>query len=404
MEQKHYECPQCSSTNIDLISEDYGICKSCGTKINFKDNETPKQVIKNDVYIVKKGGRDDFDTKNLVIKPENSEKEFFRQACIDLARNDTTPADIFKSDFRPVTKSYQQMLGVDAEVTLNYSVSIGYNRTEEYFVTVKEYDRDLQCEVEKKVKKTRTVTDWSPTSGTYSGEITSYVFNDDKITDDSFRICSSFDCDRFEDSYSRVKSSSVFNVEDVDFKTDYPKNVSQKALTFAKADCISKASVDCQEKLPGDVCKDFSSSSVCKPKKVSCIVAPEYSLNYVHDGQEYTKKAFAFGGMPMSRSDANAEKDIQKEINKKSMPMIIAGTILTILSIALSLTVRNLPVICAVFGIAVVSVIVGAIVYRSIEKKVKNGKKAMKIEQLNEFLKKNGLGELSQSEIETIKK
>lgn len=46
MEQKHYECPQCSSTNIDLITEDYGICESCGTKINFKDSETPKLVVK----------------------------------------------------------------------------------------------------------------------------------------------------------------------------------------------------------------------------------------------------------------------------------------------------------------------------------------------------------------------
>lgn len=344
----------------------------------------------------------------MVIKPENSEKEFLRQACISLAHDEATPADIFKSDFSQVTKSYQQMLGVDAEVTLNYSASIGYNRTEEYFDTVREYDANLQRQVEKKVKKTRTVTDWSPISGTYSSNARSYVLNDDKLNDDRFNTKnpSVLDCCyRFEDSYNKVKDSSVFNVEDIDFETDYPKNVSQNALTFAKTICVSQASVDCQEALPGDVCKDFSSSNICKPEKISCIVAPEYSLKYTYEGKDYTKKAFAFGGMSMSScDDANAEKDIQKEINKKSMPIIIAGTILTILSIILSLTVRNLPVICTFFVIAVASVIAGAIVYRSIGKKVKTGKKAMKIEQLNEFLKKNGLNELTQSEIEEIKK
>ena len=63
MEQKHYECPQCSSTDIDLISEDYGICKSCGTKVNFKQQTTPNQIVKNNVYVIQKGNGSSIKTR-----------------------------------------------------------------------------------------------------------------------------------------------------------------------------------------------------------------------------------------------------------------------------------------------------------------------------------------------------
>ncbi len=397
MEQKHYECPQCSSTDIDLISEDYGICKSCGTKVYFKQQTTPNQIVKNNVYVIQKGNGSSIENSNWVIKSENTSQEFFRQALIDLAIKRSTPEDIFDSKFNPVKKDYKQMLCVKADVSLNCGASIGYNRTEEYYDYQKEWDPQLQRQVEKKVKKTRTVTDWSPTSGKFDQTECGFVFNSDEeqVYFD--------DCDRFENAFDNMKSDSSYEVENVDFETEYPKDACSKAVEIAKARCVVNAVKECENTLPGDEYKDFTYSDTCKVKKIFCIVAPEYSLDYSYKDKKYTKRAFAFGGMRMTNNDINAQKDTNKVIRKKTLPLLLIGTILSVLSIVLSLIVKSIPIICAIFAVAIIVDILAEIIYHIVEKNVKTKKQQIKIERLKDLLKKNGLKSLSESEIEQIK-
>ena len=289
------------------------------------------------------------------------------------------------------------MLCVKADVSLNYGASIGYNRTEEYYDYQKEWDPQLQRQVEKKVKKTRTVTDWSPISGKFDQTECGFVFNSDEeqVYFD--------DCDRFENAFDNMKRDSSYEVENVDFETEYPKDACSKAVEIAKARCVVNAVKECENTLQGDEYKDFTYSDTCKVKKIFCIVAPEYSLDYSYKDKKYTKRAFAFGGMRMTNNDINAQKDTNKVIRKKTLPLLLIGTILSILSIVLSLIVKSIPIICAIFAVAIIVDILAEIIYHVVEKNVKTKKQQIKLERLKDLLKKNGLKSLSESEIEQIK-
>ena len=105
----------------------------------------------------------------------------------------------------------------------------------------------------------------------------------------------------------------------------------------------------------------------------------------------------------MTNNDINAQKDTNKVIRKKTLPLLLIGTILSILSIVLSLIVKSIPIICAIFAVAIIVDILAEIIYHVVEKNVKTKKQQIKLERLKDLLKKNGLKSLSESEIEQIK-
>lgn len=61
-----------------------------------------------------------------------------RDAYIALACSPKTPADIFDSRFEKTSLVYRKFTEVKADVTLNYTASIGYDRKEEY-IDIEEY-------------------------------------------------------------------------------------------------------------------------------------------------------------------------------------------------------------------------------------------------------------------------
>lgn len=144
----------CSNCGAELIFDpgtQMTNCNFCGSKF-----EIEKAV--DDQIIVPDG-----------ILPFKINKEKYENEVLAwLSEGDYTPDDILNSTvFEQVNGVYLPMWFFKGRYNGNWSASSGYNRTE-YYTT-----RDSQG---RSVQKSRTVTDWRPSSGQLAGEFNCFAF------------------------------------------------------------------------------------------------------------------------------------------------------------------------------------------------------------------------------------
>ena len=244
------------------------------------------------------------------INKEHTKDEFLRDVLIQLALKETTPTDIFNSQFQSVEEKEAEYLMVSAEVNVSYSCTVGYDKKVEYY--------------EDGRKKTRTVTNWKPFSGTNASEET--VFEGNGANAEEY-------------AWDNEVRSFIYSCKKESFMeyTGKEINVNTNALERAKKSCISSCFY--RVSLPGDHQKDKDYSGVANVTEISCVVIPEYSTEYRYQDQNYKAKAFACGTLISNVDAPSIASDVDKEGKEKTkifkfsaIGALIAGITLNVLS------------------------------------------------------------------------
>lgn len=400
------ECEKCGSVDVD-VDGDVGVCRHCGTKMIIEENKPSVNVTKNEIHVHNESSdKSGLKTVQKIYDCKISENEFLRDACIALARSPKTPADIFDSKFEKVSLVHRKFTEVKADVALNYTASIGYDRKEEY-VDVEEYTEN-GVKKTRPVKKTRTVTDWSPVSGQYKHGETGYGFSDgiEEIEDDIYCEYS------FEDksSIARLRDAigyytdSPRGIDDVKNVEEIPLDVDGTSSKAAMEDLLGIVQTQCRRSLPGDHVNEFNcTTSTKKVKEINACSAPEYSLKYKYKDSEYELRAFAFGAGTVHGSTKESSDEIVSLVEKKEMPFWFALYALCALVAVLAFIVPT-----SIVGVLAVPVIIYYICFRILIRKilVKNASKQfgeIKIQALEKKLKDDGMCALDANELKNIR-
>ena len=130
---ENVSCENCGSGDVEQVSEDFAICKQCGSKIHISRPAT-KKVINNNFYQKNTEGYD-----YLAITKMRTIEDFRRESLITLASDVRIPPNIFDSKFGKIKSVYTQYVEVEADLFANYSATIGYDRQEEYIKPYNSY-------------------------------------------------------------------------------------------------------------------------------------------------------------------------------------------------------------------------------------------------------------------------
>lgn len=303
------------------------------------------------------------------IKKEIPEKDFLRETLISLSLEKDTPADVLTATFADIESSEGQYLLVKANTNCTYSCSVGYDRTVVY------YENDT--------KKTKTVTDWQPFSGSNSSVEMVNVENADRqenlTLDYSISHCVA-ECK--EESFEKL---------------DEEMEVNHSALEFAKSRCVSKCFH--RVSLPGDRHKDESYSGSTDIISITGFYMPKYELNYKYQDKIYTVNGFACGNSCMDKTFPTIANDVENQAKEQLKPLKIAGFV----TAGVALLSSIIPVLSTISIIPWFGAIGILIAYFVKKKKIKNAAfnllRQQKRGKLVDELKRLGLEALTAEEI-----
>lgn len=365
---KAITCPQCGSSDVEMKSETFGTCKTCGAQFTVQRSDggshpdgPSAQEEKNEC---RKGQ----------ITPEYTKEQFLRKVWLTLAEEDV-PLEVYSENFGEVKEIPHQVLFHKIRVDVACQASIGYDRQEQYtdYETYyedvpytayeKQYNVDIHDFEEKPVTKYRkvakqravtkykTVTDWSAWNGRHSTKSLAIKEN--------LKGCS-FDEALFADSFCGMKDSSLGPVDEA---TAAKMEISKEALDRANSEHSDNITRSVAGALPGDHYRDLDWQVQRGSEESSLYNAVEYAAVIHYNGKDYTKYAFPFGPMqiggdkienPLSLDEAvagmeNKLYDFKKERNsaiessvaKTSAPLAYATIALLVVSILVSLFIRS---------------------------------------------------------------
>ena len=324
-------------------------------------------------------------------KRQYSDTDFLREVLINLAKDGGTPTDILESSFDAVKPLEREYLVVKGDVDLTYTCSIGYDRQEEYYEQVRKRDSSGNYYYVKE-KKTRTVTDWQPYSGSKSSTQTVLVFNEpmaeehDKVSE----VFKQIECVKKALSACKGKELSVFEEKKV--------SVDSGAIQWAKRECAA----DCfySIRLPGDRTKDSNYSGDVEVTGVQAFTFPEYELTYKYGDKAYIAKGFASGDMQMKMEKPSVEADIDKEAAAAVRPLKVLAILVLIGGVVLNLLMTFIGWWCILgYAAAIVLFIVHSNAKSKKRCSIGSEMKAKKKESLIKMLKEKGLNPLTNEEL-----
>ncbi len=332
-------CPQCSSTDIKMVSETRGVCNHCGSQISVTPSTADQAQNGDDAQLVSWAEK---------IENEYTEQDFIRAAWIKLAEKDP-PFDIFKSDFSEVEKIDHQVFidRYDADVT--YNASVGHNREEPYidyetyheeenYVDTNGNVQTRRVEKQRPVTKYKTVTDWSPVSGKLSTTTISYAENlpDVGLSKDRFKYC-----------FSHAKDSSVIPLEnDVIDKIEMSSSAERHIYGGHNSNIIKSI----ESSLSGDEKKNihYQVERIYDQRRCLCFIQ-EYKATITYNGQTAScwdypiEKPDILGPYPYFENKENLnttvtkkKADIPKQVRRNIKPVSIVTYILLVLSLVVS--------------------------------------------------------------------
>ena len=238
-------------------------------------------------------GTVEFD-KVFTVKKEHTKEQFLREAMIKLASNLETPVDVVKADFGEVKESIKEVILCNANVDSDYTVSIGYDRQEQYQTTESQYLSEGEWYTHKGVRKradhngnymvdvvkTRTVTDWHPHSGHIEGEATCLAMNGKE----------EYSEERLVDIIKSIKDESVVEKGEAVLSPD--------GLEEVKDACCDV--VESRIDFPGDDYKDFNSNASVDVNEIVCWKLPYYEAEYTYKGKKYKISDYACGNFAVN--------------------------------------------------------------------------------------------------------
>lgn len=342
IEIKGIVCPQCGGTDIEMLTDTFGLCRMCGSQFAVHKYNSVGAVNTVEPEIT-----------TFRIHPEYSEADFLRKVWIELNEDDA-PSEVFSNDFNEIKKVEYHVVMQTADVEGEYTVSIGYERQEPYFAkeTIWEREGNRNIRRERIVTKNRNVTDWQAQSGTTGMCSIDCVDNDFSDTFDAALFKRSFVSSKDSSTQKTIPSESVIIRPDVyDTLHDYHE-LNLKDHLF--------------HELPGDQKKDLSIHFTKQNNlETSVYIATEYRTSIRCGGHQYIRNAFPFGAMEISgdkipnensmwNNIRNERDTVPREIWKRTRMLSLSTIVLLVLSIIVNLFfhITALTIICFVVGIA----------------------------------------------------
>ncbi len=234
------------------------------------------------------------------IQSEFDKQEFIRKAWEALAEDDV-PIEVFECDFGDVFVNEHEIVLEVVSADVFYQASIGYDRQESYIDMETYYEKvpytDYETAYENGVKiqkpvtkyrkeerqrqvtKYRTVTDWSPTSGTHNAKSRVLVENVASLD---------FDIMHFKNS---ITEEALKNATEEGLKT-----ISDFTQAKIDAEHENDLSYSACSSLPGDHYRDFNYNiGTLTYEKEKVYMCSEYEAHITFNGKTYIKKCFPFG-------------------------------------------------------------------------------------------------------------
>lgn len=207
-------------------------------------------------------------TKKQKFIPLLNPKETLKKLLIQFSQDENIDKEVLKSNFQieEFEKSFIFFVG-NAEC--KYSCGIGFNREESYIATEtrKELINGKWQNVTKQVNKTRTITDWSPHSGTESGTDNTILSIDGEYDRDALDI---------QNIIEKLEHEEC----------DCSIEVSENLLKKGRNGVFESFAVGIKMNLPGDKQRDFSCSGKAEITSAHIISIPFYKISYAHNGKE----------------------------------------------------------------------------------------------------------------------
>lgn len=234
------------------------------------------------------------------VKKEVSEEQFLRNVLIGLSNDEKSPSNILDAKFDEVSEFQTEILGISADIAVNYSGTIGYDRQETYYETESYYDASLGKRRTKQVEKTRTVTDWQAYNGVLNTNEGVYVSNIEYGDRDLDRL--------FSNALKQAKDESVVE--------EGTASVNPDAYKLAVSACELSARFEVH--WPGDRQKDERYSFKTDVIDLLCYIVPCYKVFFEYNGENYMARGFAFGEpnethvVPQADGNVESEEIIEK--------------------------------------------------------------------------------------------
>lgn len=365
-------CTQCGSTDIELISDSLGRCNQCNTQIIIN---TPKEdnYVTNNVTIKVDGSAGDNSIGFFELPKQIDEKTFFANALVEIALDKNTPEDIFiLGKFEPVKTEYRQYVIAKGTANMTYSATIGYDRKEQY----KEYNKyKNEYEI-----KTRTVTDWKPFSGKYTGEYVDAAINDNNIDFKDpldYRLLCLADAKEYNPNTSNAPA---------------PLPPSSNSISKIESGIKAKAKSDCEKKLPGDRKKDFNCNGFVALNIIESHVVPQYILKYKYLGRDFMLKAHSSSKSAIRGNKPSVKSEIEKEIEGNKL--VKTFNIITLCALLTSILISILlPIAFKIIfgGVGLASFITYWVIRTKVSKEIYLLKTVKKKTDLVALLKKKGI-------------
>lgn len=389
---------RCSECN-NQVSTNATACPHCGNPL--KNSEFPQTISTDNKPVAQKKNNHHSQTQDsemkfdgvCTIKNEITKDQFIRRLMIHLTAVAESSVEISKLSFGEVVENYKEVILCNAFVESNYTVSIGYERDEEYWDKEKNYISATRWEYVD-VKRTRTVTDWQPHSGHVADEATSLAFNErsDLSGEDQQHL--------LKEVLSSINKNSIV--------AEGTAKISAIGLETAKSNCI--AFVESEISLPGDDYKDFNSISTIDVKELFCYKLPYYEVDFVYDDQTFHASGFACNESQITTELPENNDDIasiaEEGVAKYGIFKSIAwGTFILLFSVSFVLCF-----VSEIAGLFTVLTIIAFIVaiglhskyinqYNDFIKQLKADYMQIKIDELQKALKENNYDELTTEEI-----
>lgn len=261
------------------------------------------------------------------VEKQFSKNEFLRQVFISLSADAQTPVDVLSADFCEVEEYREQVIGLSAKVTVDFSCSLGYDREEEY-LTLEKY-RDNGVERQRQVVKTRTVTDWSPYHTVETFDTVAYALN------------RSASVAKYDSDESEICGEAVNACIEQMTSTDGEYEVEISALARARSVAETEAYV--RLNIPSAKYKNESAHYDTELVTIECFDLPVYRVRYRYEGNDYYAEGFAvgapsysFGNRPQPEiSTDDAAKNSTKKLKRVSLAAYISAAVMGIVGVFL---------------------------------------------------------------------
>ncbi len=378
MNNSQFNCPNCGSNDLLLMTSYTCKCHHCGSVFNVERDNSKKNNIVTKIVT---------DERQIFLAlPKNGEiMDFIKSSFVKLYTDEFTSVNTVNANFAPAYEEVSTFGVIEADYALSYSADIGYDRTETYYETETYYVNGKPNY--RQVARTRVVTDWHPISSTYfGGDISTFC----KIDDNDGIYDVSTEEKHFKDIYSY---NSCVPLNSLTYAVT-PFSATEDMLSSAISAGEDIAASQCQNSLPGDHVANFRYTATHTVKKIYNVSKLDYVLPYSVGEQNYCIRGCSFDNVP--HLDYSPKDDVSKNIKKQTAkvfgPLLFVPLILFLIGAALLSVFFEMFYLFAVPGgyLLIVGIIWAAVNANKI-KKTKETNRRLKKEKLDKLLKEYSL-------------